>query len=79
MSYPPYRSFTREEAEDLLEAVHRAKGKGSIYGPMASGRYGVSIDYLPDVGRFVRAAASVGIHAPLFYSAGSGWHLGEAA
>jgi len=44
---------------------------------MAGGNYGVSIGRLPDVARFVRAAASCGIRAPLFYSAGSGWHLGD--
>jgi hypothetical protein len=77
VSYPSYRNCSREEAEDLLEAVRRAGGKAKIHGPYATGRYGIGILQLPDVGRFVRAAASVGVSDPLFYSAGSGWHLAE--
>lgn len=79
MSYYNYRNCSREEAEDLLEAVRRAGGRGKIHGPYASGLYSIGVLYLPDVGRFVRAAASVGISDPLVYSAGSGWHLSEAA
>jgi hypothetical protein len=71
------RNFTREEAIDVVEAIERVGGRGSIFGPMASGSYGVSIGRLPDVGAFLRCCAALGFSARLAYNAGSGWHIAE--
>lgn len=67
--------MTQEVAEDVLEAVERAGGKAHIYGPMAGGAFGVSIAKLPDVARFTRALAHVGVAGRLVYSAATGFKV----
>jgi hypothetical protein len=69
--------LTRELAADVLEAAERAGGTARIFGPLASGTFGVSIGRLPDVGRFLRALASLGVAGIVSYSAGTGWTVAD--
>lgn len=59
---------------DIQEAVERAGGS-SVLRPYSHDpeRCHVGITFLPDVARFLRSLASLGITATVVYSAGSGW------
>lgn len=67
-------SVERQVAEDMLQAVEMAGGKGKLR-PGVTGRYMASIGSLPDVERFARACRHLGIKGRLTYSAGTGWSV----
>lgn len=69
--------MTRELALDVAEAVERAGGPRPHIFEFAGGKYGVSIGRLPDVARFMRALATLGVTGTVSYSAGTGWAVAE--
>lgn len=62
-------------AEDMVQAVEMAGGKGNLRGPYATGRYSCGVQSLPDVECFTRACRHLGIKGRLTYSAGFGWSV----
>lgn len=65
----------RLTALDVIEAVDRSGGEACLRPPYPNGTYGVGILSLPDVRRFLRALASLGVTATPVYSVGSGWRF----